>query len=80
MVTGTTPSCQRNRKLSHVIFARRLMASFSALRRLPRLTARGYLVIEQINGLAVEDSPYYQMMRDLGFVRDYRGLALGSGY
>ena len=45
-----------------------------ALRQLPRGTARGMLVIEKIDGMAVNESPLVGRLKGLGFANDYRGL------
>ena len=45
-----------------------------ALRHLPRGTARGMLVIEKIDGIAVNESPLLGALKGLGFANDYRGL------
>jgi ATP-dependent Lhr-like helicase len=49
---------------------------FRALCDLPRLSGRSHLLLEEIDGIPVESSPYYQTLREVGFVRDYRGLTL----
>jgi hypothetical protein len=49
-------------------------AAFAALHRLPRHTRRGSLVIEKIDGAAIRDSGYCELMLSCGFLSDYRGL------
>jgi len=45
-----------------------------ALHRLPRGRRRRLLVVEQVDGVSAEASPIYELMRECGFARDYRGL------
>jgi len=51
-----------------------LDAAVAALRRLPRGTSRGMLVIENVDGVAVSDSALCGVLERAGFGRDYRGL------
>ena len=44
------------------------------LRRLPKGSSRGMLVIEKIDGAAAEGSPLRQVLLDAGYAPDYRGL------
>jgi ATP-dependent Lhr-like helicase len=50
-----------------------LVSAFRALHGLPRL-GRRLLVVEKIDGIPVEESPHYELIRSCGFARDYRGL------
>ena len=50
-------------------------AAFGALARLPERGRRRTLVIEQVDGTPVRESPYRDLMLANGFVSDYRGLA-----
>ncbi len=40
---------------------------------------RGFLLIEQIDGLPVRESPIYERLRNAGFESDHRGLVGGPG-
>jgi ATP-dependent Lhr-like helicase len=50
-------------------------AAFEALSRLPRSTRRRTLIIEKIDGRAVTESEYLELILRCGFERDYRGVA-----
>jgi ATP-dependent Lhr-like helicase len=50
-------------------------AALRALHDLPRAGRRRSLVIEKIDGVAVDKSPYHEALLQTGFVSDYRGLA-----
>jgi ATP-dependent Lhr-like helicase len=54
----------------------------SALKLLPTLTAPGrrILKVELYNGLAAAESPVAARLADLGFVRDYPGMAYYAGW
>ena len=49
--------------------------AFGALHQLPKLTRRGTLIIEKIDGKPVADCEYHELILSCGFVRDYRGVA-----
>ncbi len=51
-----------------------LNAAIDALRRLPKASTRGMLVIEKIDGVPVTRSPLSEAFRAAGFATDYRGL------
>ncbi|MCB1803541.1 MAG: hypothetical protein KDI82_17770, partial [Gammaproteobacteria bacterium] len=59
----------------HLAEVRIAEAAFTALHALPRQTRRRTLVIEKIDGRAVRESPWHELMLRCGFVADYRGLA-----
>jgi ATP-dependent Lhr-like helicase len=49
--------------------------AFAALHRMPQIRRRGTLIVEKIDGQAVDQSVYREAMLRSGFVSDYRGLA-----
>ncbi len=49
--------------------------AFAALHRVPQIRRRGTLIVEKIDGQAVAESVYREVMLRSGFVSDYRGLA-----
>ena len=51
-----------------------LDAVIEALRHLPRGSARGMLVIENVDGVPVAESPLAERFRRAGFAQDYRGM------
>ena len=54
-----------------------LILAFEALHRLPR---RRTLIVEEIDGKPIHESPHTEALRRCGFVNDYRGLAAEIGY
>lgn len=52
----------------------RLVAAFKALHDLPSGRRRRLLVVERIDGQAVEQTPFFDVMKQCGVVRDYRGM------
>ncbi|HSP00382.1 MAG TPA: DEAD/DEAH box helicase, partial [Thioalkalivibrio sp.] len=53
----------------------RLLAACRALHHVPRTGRRRMMVIEQVDGVPVNDSALGGVLLEAGFVRDYRGLS-----
>ena len=51
-----------------------LELAFGALHKLPRDGRRRLLTIEKIDGIPVHESIYYELLKQCGFISDYRGL------
>lgn len=53
----------------------RLAAACRALQQIPRTGRRRLMIIEQVDGVAAQDSALAPVLREAGFVRDYRGFS-----
>jgi ATP-dependent helicase Lhr and Lhr-like helicase len=54
-------------------------AAFIRLARTAMPGRKGFLVIEQIDGRPLRESPLYERLRSAGFESDHRGLVAGPG-